>query len=87
MAVRNRSLAQAPHDPCGLDVEPSQAARVGSLWQAVRDAATELAAREPVLRRHMQQMVLERRSLADTMAAVLAERLAAADLDFNAFFM
>ncbi len=85
MAVSNPSFAQAPHDLHGLDARPglchAPPVQTGGLWQAVRHEAAEVAAREPLLRRRLRQLVLARCSFADAMAAVLAERLACADLD------
>jgi serine O-acetyltransferase len=50
------------------------------IWQGVRRAANDAAMREPLLRPRLQKLVLGSSSLADAIAAVIADRLATADL-------
>src|SRR5262245_3322430 len=56
------------------------AAATDSIWDAIRITAVEVAGREHVLQPRLQKMVLDRLSLADALAAVLAERLTSADM-------
>ena len=46
-----------------------------ALWQEIHDAATDVALREPLLRRRMQKLVLDRLSPMDMIAAILADKL------------
>ena len=61
----------------GLALAPC---KVDAIWRGLREAATELALRETVLRQRLRKLVLDRCSLADAIGAVLADRLASADL-------
>lgn len=51
-----------------------------NVWPEIYRAATELALREPLLIVRMKQLVLERSSLADMVAAILACKLARDDM-------
>lgn len=62
------------------DNPASGAAQDTSIWRQVREAAHQAAAREPLLAFRMRSMVLDRATLADALAAVLARRLACEDL-------
>lgn len=50
------------------------------VWQAIRDAAEKVALREPLLRQRMSKLVFNQATLAASMAAVLASRLACSDM-------
>ncbi|HEY8605760.1 MAG TPA: serine O-acetyltransferase [Noviherbaspirillum sp.] len=54
------------------------------LWSAIRQAAEQAAGREPLLRARLQSLVLAHRSLPAALAAILARRMACADLDEEA---
>lgn len=51
-----------------------------ALWRDIRDAAHEVALREPLLRMRMHALVLDQASLGAAAAAILARRLACEDL-------
>ena len=55
-------------------------ASADAMWRGLRDAAAEVAAREPLLRQRLRKLVLDRSSLTDAIGAVLAERLASPEL-------
>lgn len=50
------------------------------IWREIHDAAENIAQREPLLQPRMQALVLNRTTPAATLAAVLARRLASADM-------
>jgi serine O-acetyltransferase len=51
-----------------------------TLWAEIRCIAQEVAEREPLLQRRLRHLVLERDSLGDMLAAILARQLACDDL-------
>jgi len=51
-----------------------------AIWQAIRDSAEKVSQREPLLRQRLFKLVLNQTTLAATMAAVLASRLACSDM-------
>lgn len=51
-----------------------------SIWQEIRDMAEQTAGSEPILLPRLKAMVLDRPSLASSIAAVVARRLASEDL-------
>ncbi|HYC41571.1 MAG TPA: serine O-acetyltransferase [Noviherbaspirillum sp.] len=51
-----------------------------SIWQEIRDVAERAAASEPILLPRLKAMVLDRSSLASSIAAVAARRLSSEDL-------
>jgi serine O-acetyltransferase len=55
-------------------------AEIARIWRLVSDAAADTANREPLLASRMQTLVLNRTTLADSLAAVLASRLACDDM-------
>ena len=83
-AVMHRERALPPDE---LDADDEARVEVAlvpvtsdAIWRGLREAATELALRETVLRQRLRRLVLDRCSLADAIGAVLADRLASADL-------
>jgi serine O-acetyltransferase len=71
-------LAHAENEmPCTSSPESSVAAKA---WQDIYAAASEVARREPLLRRRLQKLVLDRVSPADMIAALLADKLASEEL-------
>jgi serine O-acetyltransferase len=61
------------------DTRP-QAWTQDSIWQEIRDTAEQTAASETILLPRLRAMVLDRSSLASSLAAVIARRLASEDL-------
>jgi serine O-acetyltransferase len=59
----------------------SSTAGESDVWQQIRSAAADVARREPLLLPRMNSLVLERATPAAMVAAVLARRLASADLE------
>ncbi|MGH8808061.1 MAG: serine O-acetyltransferase, partial [Noviherbaspirillum sp.] len=58
----------------------SLARKSDDVWQQIRDAAAEVARREPLLQPRMCSLVLDHATPGAMVAAVLARRLACADL-------
>jgi serine O-acetyltransferase len=54
------------------------------IWQEIREAAVQVAQHETFLQPRLQALVLARTGLADAVAAVLARRLAGADMEERA---
>jgi serine O-acetyltransferase len=75
-AVFNASTQHRQHNAAG-DPDPAQ---IGRIWQQVNDAATDIANHEPLLASRMQRLVLTRSTLGDSLAAILASRLACDDM-------
>jgi serine O-acetyltransferase len=58
--------------------------RTPAAWRRLRRQAAEVAAREPVLGAQMRRAVLDRSDFADALAALLAAKLATADVTSDA---
>lgn len=71
---------QAASNESGRGTRLTPSPETGDIWHEVQRTATKVAEREPLLQRRLQRLVLQRESLADMLAAVLADRLASADL-------
>ncbi|HYD80789.1 MAG TPA: serine O-acetyltransferase [Paucimonas sp.] len=59
---------------------------VDGIWRDVRDAAADVASREPLLRQRLHRLVLDRSSLADAIGAILSDRLASADMSESSLY-
>ncbi len=56
-----------------------------TMWRGIREAAVDVASRERILKCRLQALVLNRDALTDSMAAVLADQLASADIPRSAW--
>ncbi|HYD96654.1 MAG TPA: serine O-acetyltransferase [Noviherbaspirillum sp.] len=75
-----RSTLRAPIAPSPLPVDIAQAATASLVWRDICARAEDAARQEPFLSARLQALVLERASLGASIAAVLARRLAGADM-------
>lgn len=83
----SRADLVAPPAPCadGCRVSLRSAGRepsadLDTLWPDIHRSASALANREPILLRRLDALILQRSSLPESVAAILADRLTASDL-------
>ena len=71
---------EMPHNHVAAAAVSITSKETERIWRDVRTVATELAQCESILYRCLQDMVLERNTPADILAAILARRLSCADM-------
>ncbi len=81
MNILNPPAASSPQHAL-IRIQPPLQSLVETdlVWQSIRDAAEKVALREPLLQQRLSRLVLNQATLAGSMAAVLASRLACVDM-------
>lgn len=78
--IARAQAVEAVPPPQGLRIVITPNPADSAVWQQVRATALDVARREPLLSRRLQQLILDHDKPAAILAAVLARRMAAEDL-------